>query len=201
MFIITGGLHLWAADLRRHNRRPARRDGIADSPGDRPSMSDAVRIGAGSLSLYGGWPTPSPLPPMSVPLFLAGRDLLEFSRDRGQHQRARRTVYKDPLGCDPARPGQLAEEPVGQPGRLAGGRTRWPPSRRPPRSTGNWPPGGPMPTTSWNNRCDLLTGSSTAKATHPRGNLRRDNGPLSRPPEPAMYGWRARREAVADASH
>jgi hypothetical protein len=37
-----------------------------------------------------------------------------------------------------------------------------------------------MPTTnSWNNRCDLLTGSSTVKATHPRGNLRRDNGPLS----------------------
>jgi hypothetical protein len=23
MFIITGGLHLWAADLRRQNRRPA----------------------------------------------------------------------------------------------------------------------------------------------------------------------------------
>jgi len=29
MFIITGGLHLWAADLRRQNRRPATRDGIA----------------------------------------------------------------------------------------------------------------------------------------------------------------------------
>jgi hypothetical protein len=33
---------------------------------------------------------------------------------------------------------------------------------------GNWPPGGPMPTTTgWNNRCDLLIGSSTVKATHP----------------------------------
>ena len=31
---------------------------------------------------------------MSVPLFLAGRDLLEFSRDREQHQRARRTAHK-----------------------------------------------------------------------------------------------------------
>jgi hypothetical protein len=47
MFIITGGLHLWAADMRRQNRRPARRDGIANSSGDRPSMPDAVRIGAG----------------------------------------------------------------------------------------------------------------------------------------------------------
>ena len=46
-----------------------------------------------------------------------------------------------------------------------------------PRS---WPPGGPMPTTtSRNDRCDLLTGSRTVKATQPRGNLRRDNGPLS----------------------
>jgi hypothetical protein len=31
---------------------------------------------------------------MSVPLFLARRDLLEFSRDREQHQRARRTAHK-----------------------------------------------------------------------------------------------------------
>ena len=66
MFILTSGLHPWAADLRRQNRSPATRDGIANSSGDRPSMPDAVRLGAGSLCLQGGWPTPSPLPPMSV---------------------------------------------------------------------------------------------------------------------------------------
>ncbi len=43
-----------------------------------------------------------------------------------------------------------------------------------------------LTTNSWNNRCDLLTGSSTVKATHPRGNLRRDNGPLSGLPDVAF---------------
>ena len=57
------------------------------------------------------------------------------------------------------------------------------PARRPRESTGNWPPGGPMSTTtSWNSRCKLLPGLRTAKtsATHLRGNLRRDNGLLPR---------------------
>jgi hypothetical protein len=37
-----------------------------------------------------------------------------------------------------------------------------------------------MPTTtSWNDRCELLPGFSMVKAAHLRGNLRRDNGPLS----------------------
>ena len=49
-----------------------------------------------------------------------------------------------------------------------------------PGLPGNWPPGGPIPTTtSRNDRCDLLTRFSTVKATHPRGKLRRDNGPFS----------------------
>ena len=42
---------IWPADLRRRNRRPATRDGIANSSGDGPSMPDAVRVGAGSLCL------------------------------------------------------------------------------------------------------------------------------------------------------
>ena len=96
-----------------------------------------------------------------------GVDLLEFSRDREQHQRARRTAHK--THPDAIRPG-LASSLNNLSASLADlgrGRTRWPPSRRPAQVYRNWPPGGPMPTTSWNNRCDLLTGSSTVKATHP----------------------------------
>ena len=49
-------------------------------------------------------------------------------------------------------------------------------------STGNWPLGGPMPTaTSWNSRCELLPGLSTAKtsAMNLLKSPRSDNGPLS----------------------
>ena len=62
-------------------------------------------------------------------------------------------------------------------GDLGRRRRRWPRSRRPPRSTASWPPGGPMSTaTSWNSRCKLLPGLRTAKTstTHLRGNLRSD---------------------------
>ena len=47
---------------------------------------------------------------------------------------------RGPPGRVPARPGHVAEQPVGPAGRAwAGGRTRWPRSRKPPRSTGSWP--------------------------------------------------------------
>ena len=113
---------------------------------------------------------------MSVPLFPAGRDLLEFSRDREDDvllftdTRIWPTNNISERGARPTKTYPDATWPA-----------RWTTCRP------AWPPGGPMPTTtSWNNRCDLLTGSSTVKATHPRGNLRRDNGPLSRPPVVAI---------------
>jgi hypothetical protein len=62
----------------------------------------------------------------------------------------------------------------------------------------------PMPTaTSWITCCKLLPGLSTAKTsvTHPRESLRSDNGPLSLHRESAAYRWRARLEAVTEASH
>ena len=46
----------------------------------------------------------------------------------------------------------------------------------------SWLQGGAVPTTTtWNSRCELLPGLSTAKisATHPRGSRTSDNGPLS----------------------
>ena len=116
---------------------------------------------------------------MSVPLFLAAVTCWKSAATANNiSERGVRLTKTDP---DAIRPDLASwrNNLSATLGDLGHGRTRWPPSRRPPRSTGNWPPGGPMPTTSWNNRYDLLTGSSTVKATHPRGNLRRDNGPLS----------------------
>jgi hypothetical protein len=46
----------------------------------------------------------------------------------------------------------------------------------------SWLRRGAVPTTTtWNNRCEMLPGLSTAKisATHPRRSRRSDNGPLS----------------------
>jgi Tetratricopeptide repeat len=124
---------------------------------------------------------------MSVPLFLAGRDLLEFSRDREQHQRARRTAHQDPHP-DAIRP-DLASSlnnlsaSLADLGRPEDALAAIEEAARVYRElAARWP----MPTTSWNNRCDLLTGSSTVKAPHPRGNLRRDNGPLSGLPDIAF---------------
>jgi hypothetical protein len=68
-------------------------------------MPVAVRSARARSAYKADGQLPVPLPPMSAPLFLAGRDLLEFSREREQHQRARRTAHQDPPGCDPARPG------------------------------------------------------------------------------------------------
>jgi hypothetical protein len=116
---------------------------------------------------------------MSVPLFLAGRDLLEFSRDREQHQRARRTATKthpDAIRPDLASSLNNLSASLADLGRPEDALATIEEAAQVYRElAARWP----MPTTSWNNRCDLLTGSSTVKAPHPRGNLRRDNGPLS----------------------
>jgi Pentapeptide repeats (8 copies) len=48
----------WPADLPRRNRRPATRDGIANSSGDRPSMPDTVRIGAARSAYEAGGQLP-----------------------------------------------------------------------------------------------------------------------------------------------
>jgi len=116
MFIITGGLHLWAADLRRQNRRPATRDRMANSSGDRPPCRKLFGSARARTANKAGGQLPRPLPPMSLPLVSAGRDPLEFSRDREDgllfttdtgiwptnNISERRAAHQDPPGRDPA---------------------------------------------------------------------------------------------------
>jgi hypothetical protein len=132
---------------------------------------------------------------MSVPLFSTGRDPLEFSRDREDdvllfttdtriwptHNISEHGVRPTKTHPDATRP-DLASSLNNLSASLADPRRREDSAGRHregrPGLPGDWPPGDLMPTTtSRNDRCDLLTGSSTVKATHPRGNLRRDNGP------------------------
>jgi hypothetical protein len=141
------------------------------------------RTGSGLPELAGGSRLSPDAPEILGVVGCVKRERFPLSWDDGSISRLRRLVREGTCqvrllhrglfrrGCQVCgRPGPAG----GRAGRHRGGRPGLPGTGR------------PMPTTSWNNRCDLLTGSSTVKATHPRGNLRRDNGPLSRSPVVAI---------------